>query len=308
MKTPCSTDQAAFDAADLTPDLYNDAEDKADKNFELGILNEAVDNTNEAIVACSHCPLLEKCRKATLAAIDDSTPPCGVVQAGIYWGADARPDFTLNGCLTEDAAADLEERSNHSEAIATRTDDDGREWPLTVPVYSDLPNEQSTEKHGPVEHQLEPWDTSWIPAIPEPINTHTVELVCKKNDPHDAIPMARLYREHDFRTDGCEVLTDSDTCEVLRQLHAQGVTIRKISQRLHLHARTIKNLFSALGLHYENSEVHRRKAVLRERRKAALRKQREVVGHSQKAWDSTNDGDQLDLCAAVFDQELLKTA
>lgn len=299
MKTPCSTDQAAFDAADLTPNLYNDAEDKADKNFELGILNEAVDNTNEAIVACSHCPLLEKCRKATLAAIDDSTPPCGVVQAGIYWGADARPDFTLNGCLTEDAAADLEERSNHSEAIATRTDDDGREWPLTVPVYSDLPNEQSAEKHGPVEHQLEPWDTSWIPAIPEPINTHTVELVCKKNDPHDAIPMARLYREHDFRTDGCEVL---------RQLHAQGVTIRKISQRLHLHARTIKNLFSALGLHYENSEVHRRKAVLRERRKAALRKQREVVGHSQKAWDSTNDGDQLDLCAAVFDQELLKTA
>lgn len=302
---PCTQNEDLFDANGLTAELFHNAEDRYEREKEKEAVAQAVDDTVEALSACSHCPFIQECRARVVQSIEDSTPPCGVVQAGIYWGFDSAPDFTLNGCLTNESARNARKRSGHVDAVATRTDDDGQQWPLTVPVYSRQGADDNDDTEGPIERTLHPWDTDWIPALPDPVNQLAVEMVCSTGEnARDAVPVARLHRGNAVDVDGCEILTDADVCEVLRRLHGQGATVRKMSNKVKLHPKTIKNLLTSLGLPFEESTIHQETAILRERRKAAQRTLTNVMQHSRQAWDNAESGSQLDLCAAVFSSEM----
>lgn len=311
---PCISQQELFDANGLTTQYYETATSDH-KKLELNKLAEIVDSTAEAITACSHCPLLELCREEVLRNIEEGNPPSGVVQAGIYWGENSQPDFTLNGCVTRQSALAAQQASNHQPKEATRRDEEGREWPLTVPVYENSgPRPCCTQPMpGPVSYDLEPWDTSWIPAIPDPIDRLAVDLVCSTEGiERTGVPLSRLMRKNSINCEGYEILTDSEVCEVLRRLSNKGATIRFISDKVALNHRTVKKMMIRLGLPVCESEAHSRGAFVRERRKAAEREAhrqhiQNIVTASTEAWDNTNTGEQIDLLTVVFDAEMARS-
>lgn len=311
---PCTAQQELFDANNLTPRYYEAAINEHKKQ-ELRKLAETVDNTAEAITACSHCPLLALCREEVVRNIEEGTPPSEVVQAGIYWGSDSRPDFTLNGCLTRKSAIAAQQASNHCPQEATRVDNEGQEWPMTVPVYENSAEEKCCEHllSGPIHYDLAPWDTSWVPAIPEPIDKLAVDLVCSTEGiERTGVPYSRLMRKNSIDCEGQEVLTDSEVCEVLRRLSEKGATTRFIADRIALNYRTVKKMMIRLGLPVLESESHSRGAFVRERRKAVKLEEQQkriqsLVTNSKEAWDSTDAGKQIDLLTAIFDAEMART-
>lgn len=308
---PCTAYQDLFDANGLTTKRYENAGDE-DKLQELRRLAQTVDDTAEALTACSHCPLLEACREQVARNIEEAAPPCGVVQAGIYWGADSQPDFTLNGCLSRKSALAAQKESQHCPRKATRTDENGNEWPLTVSVYATISKNpcEANLPDGPICYELEPWDTSWVPAIPEPINTLAVEMVCSEGGMERAgIPQTRVERKNAVKPDKQEVLTDSEVCEIVRRLSKRGETIRFMCSKLNIHSHTMKRLLSRLGLPIKYSKFHPLRVIAHERTRVEKRifdqQQREkLVAATKQSWDSAEVGQQLALCAATFESEL----
>lgn len=266
---PCEIDRDFYDADFLTADLYEavrNAGENADQ--ELNSIEEAVTDTITAIKNCAQCPFFEACKQATLEQIEQRVGPAGVVQAGIYWGLDHRPDFTLNGCLSSKSAQQAAERSCDITSNPYRVDEHGNRWPLTVPVYVNSPESTaSTDTGGPIDADLDAWDTSWVPPIADPINYEAVDLTVTSNRAGIAIPLAKVRRFPEIDVTAKEILTDSEVCEVLRRMSATNQSVTAMAQRLSLTFPTVTVMLKALGLPVPYSENHRRAAQRREERR-----------------------------------------
>lgn len=311
---PCDVKREVFDADFLDASLYDSTVDAGlDPSRELAFITDAVEDTVQAISACQSCPILEHCRRLTRERIDENIGPAGVVQAGIYWGLDQQPDFTLNGCATAASANAAKTRSGHGASADYRVDESGRRWPLTVPVYTRYPTAGSNGAgQGPVEAELGTWDVSWVPVEKSPVNMVAVSLIVDHDDTADrVIVQAKLLKSPGIDVAGKEVLTDADVCEALRMMSKREFSIRTMAERLGINPTTCKSMLRRLGLPAQDSIKHQEAALLREARKRKARKERtaaatslQLVHRTQMRWDSTAAGEQLDLCAAAFEAEL----
>lgn len=314
---PCDVNREIFDADFLDASMYDSTvNDGLDSSRELSFITDAVNDTVQAITACQSCPILEHCRKLTRDRINENIGPAGVVQAGIYWGLDQQPDFTLNGCVTAASATTAKARAGHGASAAFRVDESGRRWPLTVPVYTRYPSAGfDGAGQGPVEADLGTWDVSWVPAEKPPVNMVAVSLVVDQDDTEDrVIVQAKLTKSPGLEADGREVLTDSDVCEALRIMSRRKLSVRTMAERLGISPPTCKGILRHLGLPVHDSIKHQEAALLREARKRTARRElaatatiTHLVHQTQMRWDSTVAGEQLDLCAAAFDAEISRT-
>lgn len=297
LQTPCSHSPELFDADALDIQPYqtavanndDEAAEKAKKNLE-----QAVDDTISAITLCEHCPLLEICRNRTSELIKRHTPPTEIVQAGIYWGRDGRPDVTLAGCLTTNASKEIAAQTHYS-LEEYRVDDSGQLWPLTVSIYRSRRSPTTVAGvEGPVHADLQLWDTTWLPPLPPVMNITAIEIVVT-NELYNGIPEAKAACTNLLDIGNCEILSDSEICEVLRRMHKQGMTTRQIAKRVNLNPATVKNLCIRLGLPVKNSEIHRKTALIRERKKAKERERKASTHHGKT---------QPSLCEDTFTREL----
>lgn len=297
LQTPCSHSPELFDADALDVQPYqaaienndNEAAEKAKKKLE-----KAVNDTLSAITLCGHCPLLDVCRDRTSELIKQHAPPTKIVQTGIYWGSDGRPDVTLAGCLTANASKKIAAKTRY-DLEEYRVDDSGQLWPLTVSIYHNRKSPtMAAGIEGPIHADLQPWDTTWLPPLPPVMNIAAIEIVVA-NELYNGIPEAKAACTNLSDIGNCEILSDSEICEVLRRLHKQGMTTRQIAKRVNLNPATVKNLCISLGLPVKTSEIHRKTALIRERKKA---KERELKAslHRENA--------QSSLCTETFIREL----
>lgn len=257
MNTPCQANEAAFFADGLETTFFN-AAGGDDRLRALDSLTDAVLTTADAISACAHCPLLQECRRQTLSEIDLNVGPAGIVRAGMYWGFDGKPDFTLNGCLDAGSARQARRRSTGEIRSATRVDDNGDTWPLTVSVKEHYPLAPVTNS-GPVSHDLDGWDLSWLPPLPDQINMFAVNAAL---DPELGIPvvterwLARKGRsapEHERvavpdSARSAEVMSDADVAEYLRRADQLGVSPRRLAATLRMRWESVQELRMQLGI------------------------------------------------------------
>lgn len=314
---PCDLNREIFDADYLDASFYTSSVNAGrDPSRDLTFISDAVHDTVQAISACQSCPILEHCRNLTRDRIAENIGPAGVVQAGIYWGIDQQPDFTLNGCVTAASANAAKTRSGHGISAAYRVDESGRRWPLTVPVYTRSQDAgYKSVRQGPVSTDLGTWDVSWVPAEKAPVNMVAVSLVVDHDDTQDRIIVqAKLTRHPNTDASGKEVLTDADVCEALRIMSRRDFSVRTMSERLDINPTTCKSMLRRLGLPTQDSPRHQEAALLREARKRKARRDQvaastatQLLHRTQMHWDSADVGEQLDLCAAAFDTELSHT-
>lgn len=307
---PCGRNRTAFDADYLDPSLYREtlkAGHSAEREKDL--LAEAVDNTINAVRSCSDCPIFQMCKEDMARQVAQGNAPAGIVQCGIYWGLDHRPDFTLNGTVSKKSADTARERSGDIRYSSYRVDEAGKRWPMTVPVYigrgRNAPDEADDHEYGPIETDLGSWNLAWMPPMPDPINTTAVDMAVWNAGTDCIITQAKLRKNPQQPLAGKEILTDSDVCEVLRELSKTKTSVRAMAERLDLSHATVKNLLYKLGLPVVESEAHRLAAQRREqaRRDAHRRKEHQTpsIWHKmQPGWDQTPRGTQMSL-----DMELL---
>lgn len=287
--TPCEADGAAFFADLLDPSYFHESQEAgADPEREHDMLATVVDDTVGAIRACQSCPLLKSCREGTLAQIDSGCAPAGVVQAGVYWGMDQRPDFTLNGTVDAASAAQAHKRSGYVADRRFRVDDNGRRWPMTVAVYTTRPTTGSTSlAPGPVAADLGAWDVSWIPSLPDPINEAAVNLAVEGDSWPRVIPQAKADARPELVDEGMEILTDSEACEAIRRLSRKGASVRHIALRLFLSPGATKDIMKLLGLPVPHCAIRSQRAKERERRhaieRAEQKRQAAIIQQAKRA-------------------------
>ncbi|ANE05471.1 hypothetical protein [Corynebacterium crudilactis] len=302
---PCERNRSAFDADFLDPSDFRQAKKRGQSTERhAALLQDAVEDTVKAIQACQSCPILALCRNELKKSIAEGAAPAGVVQCGIFWGYDHKPDFTLNGCVNNKSAEAAKKRSGDLDQVAYRIDDNGQRWPMTVPVYVERGRNAracTKTKGGPIKIDLGTWDLAWIPPIPESINRAAVALAVEKiqSGENIIITRAKLQRT-DVDADGREVLSDADVCEVMRELHTKGTSVRLIATRLGLSHATTKKVLLRLGIPVENSKIHQEAAQRREERRRQVREQfiREMEQAKLKRyrmWDDTEAGEQIPL-------------
>ena len=249
MNTPCQTDEAAFFADGLDPSFFNTSSGD-DRIRALDSLTDAVETTVDAINACAHCPLLQACRKQTADEISLNVGPAGIVRAGLYWGFDGKPDFTLNGCLDADSSESVRQRSAGEVQSATRIDANGDHWPLTVSVREHYPLAPEVVS-GPVSHDLDAWDLRWLPALPDRINTFAVNAAL---DPELGVPVVteRWLARHGVDVPdsarAAEVMSDADVAEYLRRAEFYDISPRRLAATLRMRWESVQELRMQLGI------------------------------------------------------------
>lgn len=279
MRLACQKSQSIYDGDGLTPTDFTSATTKRSRDLALIALEDTVDAALTAISACQQCPFLSQCRTQVQQAQKRQIGPAGVIQAGVYWGLDGRPDFSLGGCLDKTTTDIIETTSLLPTTIAERTtriDENGKEWPLTVPLFRNRQdNTPQLTPHGPVSRpDAEGWSVSWIAPTPR-INEIAVSAVCHSPKDVAAIPASKLSHQHDPAPAGTEVLSDADVCEVIRRLSEKDFSCRSIARKLSLSPATIRSLRKSLGIKADQSTPRRvaaqkREARRRERRRALM--------------------------------------
>ena len=62
----------------------------------------SADDARDCISICRRCPLLDACRRATDDMVERRIGPRGIVQAGIWWGTNGKPDLRLRPATLEE--------------------------------------------------------------------------------------------------------------------------------------------------------------------------------------------------------------
>jgi len=276
MSLPCKTAQNVYDGDGLTTDDYNTATSTRGRSVALMVLEDTVDAALAAISACQVCPILGQCRKMVVEAQQNQIGPAGVIQAGVYWGLNGKPDFSLGGCLDKTSADNIENTSLLPATIegrTTRIDETGNEWPLTVPLYRSRENDAEVlTAYGPISRpNAGGWQVSWIAPTPR-INEVAVSTVCRSTKEVAAVPASKLSGQHTPVPAGAEVLSDADVCEVVRRLSEKKISQRSIARKLSLSSATVRHLQERLGIKGANSPTRQAAALKREARRREQRR------------------------------------
>lgn len=248
-RVPCRTNESAFFADGLDPSRVHATTGDA-RILALDSLTDVVETVVDAISACTHCPLLQTCRAQTAKEISENLGPAGIVRSGLYWGFDGKPDFTLSGCV--DAASANQARTDAIGTMkpATRVDEHGNEWPLTVSVRAHYPP-ATVEPSGPVNHDLGQWDLSWLPALPDQLNMFAINAAL---DPDLGVPvvterwMARHGTSVPDSARSAEVMSDADVAEYLRRAERLEISPRRLAATLRMRWESVQDLRRQLGI------------------------------------------------------------